>query len=184
VWGELGLRSDGRVVALHAGGAYGEAKRWPSDHCAQLARLIAQQLDHDVLVLCGPRERRTARNIALEARHQRVFSLASHALGLGLTKAVLRRCRLAVCTDSGPRHLAAAFGKPVVTLFGPTLPIWVENPTVHSVNLCRELDCLGCGRRACPLGHHRCMNELSPQQVFAAVASLLDTDERRRRIAG
>ena len=65
-----------------------------------------------------------------------------------------------VSTDSGPRHIAAALGKPVVTLLGPTLPAWIENPTVHGPMLRVDLDCLGCGERTCPLGHHRCMQEL------------------------
>jgi heptosyltransferase-2 len=78
-----------------------------------------------------------------------------------------------VSTDSGPRHVAAAFGKPVVTLFGPTLPIWVENPEVRGVHLQRDLDCIGCGKRVCPLGHHRCMRELSVETVFTEVLKLI-----------
>ena len=61
VWHDLGLRTDGRVVALNSTGAYGAAKLWPAEHCAALARQIVEQLDHDVLVLCGPGERDAAR---------------------------------------------------------------------------------------------------------------------------
>ena len=61
VWHELGLRSDGRVVALNSTGAYEQhAKLWPSEHCAALARGIVDELDHDVLVLCGPGDAATA----------------------------------------------------------------------------------------------------------------------------
>ncbi len=178
IWGNLGLRTDGRVVALNNSGAYGSAKRWPEAHCGELARRIAADLDHDVLVVCGPGEAAAARQIADLAGCPRVFSLADQPLGLAATKACLRRSRLTVSTDSGPRHVAAAFGKPVVTLLGPTLPIWIDNPTVRGEMVRLELDCLGCGKRVCPLGHHRCMRELSPDSVLDAVARVLRSDER------
>ena len=56
-------------------------------------------------------------------------------VGLATTKGCLERCRLLVSTDSGPRHVAAALGKPVVTLLGPTLPVWIENPSVRGATV-------------------------------------------------
>ena len=173
IWRRLGLRSDGRVIAINASGAYGAAKRWPIEHCAALARQIVGQLDHDVLILCGPHERQTARDIVRLAEFPRVFSLASQPVGLPATKACLERCRMLVSTDSGPRHVAAALGKAVVTLLGPTLPVWIENPTVDGTMVRQELDCIGCGKRICPLRHHRCMKDLLPDRVLAEVAGLL-----------
>jgi heptosyltransferase-2 len=175
VWHDLGLRTDGRVVALNSTGTFGAAKLWPIEHCAKLARQIAEQLDHDVLVLCGPGERDAAREVTDRAGGARVFSLAAQAVSLGLTKGCLARCRLMVSTDSGPRHIAAALGKPVITLMGPTLPAWIENPSVLGPMLRTELDCLGCGKRICPLGHHRCMRDLTPERVLREVAALLQT---------
>ena len=175
VWRDLGLRSDGRVVALNSTGAFGAAKLWPAEHCAELARQIVAKLDHDVLVFCGPGERDAARQIAAQSGSSRVFSLAAQAGGLGLAKGCLARCRLMVSTDSGPRHMAAALGLPVVTLLGPTLPAWIENPSVQGCMLRTDLDCLGCGQRDCPLGHHRCMRDLLPDRVLDEVAELLQT---------
>jgi heptosyltransferase II len=175
VWQDLGLRTDGQVVALNSTGGFGAAKVWPAEHCALLARAIVEQFDHDVLVLCGPGERESAREIAARAGSSRVFSLAAQAVNLGLTKGCLARCRLMISTDSGPRHIAAALGKPVVTLLGPTLPEWIENPTVRGPILRAELDCLGCGQRTCPLEHHRCMRDLTPQRVLSEVSGLLRT---------
>ena len=173
IWRRLGLRRDGRVIAINVGGAYGAAKHWPIEHCAALARQIVGQLDHDVLILCGPHERQTARDIVRLAEFPRVFSLASQPVGLPATKACLDRCRMLVSTDSGPRHVAAALGKAVVTLLGPTLPVWIENPTVTGAMVRQELDCIGCGKRTCPLRHHRCMKDLLPGRVLAEVAGLL-----------
>jgi heptosyltransferase-2 len=172
-WSRLGLRDGSRVVAFNAGGAYGAAKHWPADHCVQLVHRIAARLDHDVLVLCGPSERETAAEIERQAGHPRVVSLAREPLSIGLSKACLRRTRLLVTTDSGPRHIAAAFGVPIIGLYGPTLPVWGNNPAVREVSLSVALDCLGCAQRTCPLGHHRCMHDLSVDHVYGAVAAEL-----------
>ena len=63
VFGRLGLSGNGRVVALNSSGAYGAAKLWPVEYFGQLARRIVDELDHDVLVTCGPKERDVARRI-------------------------------------------------------------------------------------------------------------------------
>jgi len=178
VWHNLGLRTDGRLVALNCSGAYGAAKLWPVEHFAALARRIVDELDHDVLVVCGPQERDIARDIARRAARQRVFSLADQPVGLPLSKACLRRSRLTISTDSGPRHIAAALGRPVITLLGPTLPVWIENPTVRAVHLQLKLDCIGCGQRVCPLGHHRCMKDLSGDMVYDEVVRVLQQEEQ------
>ncbi len=181
VWGQFALR-DGRVVVLNSSGAFGAAKLWPVEYSAQLARRVAEQLDSDVLVLCGPSERESARQIVALAAHPRVFSLAERTPSLGLSKACVRRSRLMVTTDSGPRHFAVAFGVPLVTLFGPTPPIWGDNPCANEVQLSVALDCLGCHQRVCPLGHHRCMRDLSVDMVFRAIKRLQASDFRLRPV--
>ncbi|HET6575200.1 MAG TPA: glycosyltransferase family 9 protein, partial [Fimbriiglobus sp.] len=92
---------------------------------------------------------------------------------LGLTKAAVRRLALLVTTDSGPRHFAAAFGVPVVTLFGPTHVAWTETYFPKAVHLQLPVPCGPCQQRTCPLGHHRCMTDLLPTTVFAAADRLL-----------
>ena len=173
VWEHLGLRTDGQVIAFNPGSANGQARFWPTEHFAALAHMVAGQLDHDVLVMCGPKERALAQGIVRMANHPRVLSMADQPLDLGTSKACIRRSQLMVSTDSGPRHVAAAFGKPVVTLYGPTLPVWSENPAVVAVNLRLELPCIGCQNRVCPLGHHSCMRDLTPDMAYSAVARLL-----------
>jgi heptosyltransferase-2 len=176
-WRELGLRADGRVVTFNCSGAYGAAKLWPTEYFGHLARRVVDEMNHDVLIVCGSQERQIAQEIAAHAGRDRVFSMAEQTLGLSASKACIRRGRLMVSTDSGPRHIAAAFGQPVITLFGPTLPIWIENPTVRAINLQLDLPCTGCYKRICPLGHHRCMRDLTVDMVANEVASLLREDQ-------
>lgn len=170
-------------VCLNTGGAFGAAKNWPTEHFAKLASRIATELDRFVLVVCGPSERDDARRIAEQANHPRVDSLANETLSIGLTKAAIRGAELLVTTDSGPRHFAAAFGTPVVSLFGPTHIAWSENYFDKSEHIQLKLDCGPCQQRECPMKHHRCMRELSVDSVFAAVQRQLKASTIRRGAA-
>jgi heptosyltransferase-2 len=174
VWQRLKLPPGERVIVLNSGGAFGAAKQWPAEHFAALARRIVDHGEFSVLVNCGPSERKIAREIVAQANDPRVASLADEEqLPVGLTKACLRRSRLLVTTDSGPRFFGIAFGRPVVTLFGPTDPIRTATHYDRETCLSLSLDCQPCMARTCPLGHHRCMRDLSVDQVYAVVAKKL-----------
>jgi heptosyltransferase-2 len=179
VFAKLNLRTDRRVVLLNSSGAFGGAKLWPVEYFGELARRIVHVTGHDVLVVCGPKERETARRIVDIAACDRVFSMADQPLDLGTSKACMSRTRLMVSTDSGPRHVAAAMGLAIVALYGPMLPVWSENPTQQAVNLALDLPCIGCHQRVCPLGHHRCMRDLTVDCVFGEVVKLLEMADRQ-----
>lgn len=182
VWNAGHLHSYAEIICINPGAAFGAAKHWPSAHFAELARRLVQQRGCGVLVLCGPAEREQAREIVTTACHADVQSLADLTqpanangppISLGLMKALVRRCALLVTTDSGPRHFAAAFDRPVVTLFGPTHIAWTETYHPRAIHLQKRLECGPCQQRVCPLKHHRCMKELTPADVFVAVRRLL-----------
>ncbi len=181
-WRRAGFGPGREVVCLNTGGAFGPAKQWPAEYFAELARGFAAGRGRGVLVLCGPAERELARRIAETAGHPAVVPLSAGGLpppSLGLTKACVRRCDLLVTTDSGPRHFAAAFGRPVVTLFGPTHVAWTETYFPRAVHLQKEVECGPCQRRVCPLDH-RCMTRLLPAEVAAAAERLLAGAAPRR----
>ncbi len=156
-------------ICFNTGGAFGAAKDWPVEYFIELSRRLALELDRTVLVACGPQERSIAQRIVADAAHPRVVSLANEQLSIGLTKSAVRNARLLVTTDSGPRHFAAAFGVPCLTLFGPTHIVWSETFHPQGVHLQRKVDCGPCQLRACPLQHHRCMRELTVDQVFGEI---------------
>jgi heptosyltransferase-2 len=173
VWSALDLSGGEPIVCLNTGGAFGPAKDWPGAHFAQLARRLVGEAGARVLVLCGPRERDAARAIARQAEHPRVVSLADQELGIGLTKACVRRAALLITTDSGPRHFAAAFGTPVLVLFGPTHIAWTRTHHPRAWNLFHPVPCGPCQKPTCPEGHHRCMRDLTPESVFRVTRRLL-----------
>jgi heptosyltransferase-2 len=181
VWERARLEDYSEVICLNPGAAFGAAKHWPSAYFSALARRLAEERGSGVLVLCGPKESELARGIANEARHTNVHALADltapqapdgPVLSIGLTKACVRRADLLVTTDSGPRHFAAAFDRPVVTLFGPTHIEWTETYHPRAVHLQKRFECGPCQLRICPIDH-RCMRELKPEEVFAAAEGLL-----------
>ena len=178
LWKKLGLTPSAGVVAICPSGAYGAAKHWPPSYFGDLAKRIANSNHCQVLVVCGPGERQTASIIESLAAHRHVVSLAEENLSIGLTKACLRRANVVVAPDSGPRHLAAGFNVPTVALFGPTDPKWAKNYNPHEIQLMQDLDCRPCAARTCPLQHHRCMQEMTVDQVFAAVQTQLDRSHR------
>ncbi len=184
VWHLTGLDRFQEVICLNSGSAFGLAKHWPADHFAVLARNLAQKRGCGVLVLSGPSERALCLQIVERAGHPAVCGLAGVSdrpggppLSLGLSKACVRRAQLLVTTDSGPRHFAHAFDRPVVTLFGPTHVAWTETYHRRAVHLQKQVPCGPCQKRVCPLDH-RCMTGLTPDEVFQVSVTLLEQMER------
>jgi heptosyltransferase-2 len=178
-WQRLGLPAGRNVILLNTGGAFGGTKHWPREESVQLSRRIAEEMGLTVLVLCGPNERKEATTIATQAAHPLVKSVAGEDVSFGVTKAIVRRARMLVTTDSGPRHIASALGTPTVTLFGPIDPRWSRNHQPDSIELQLSLDCAPCGKKVCPLVHNRCMKDLSAGMVLGAVKKLLATSVPR-----
>jgi heptosyltransferase-2 len=172
VWRRGGFTQYPEVVCLNPGAAFGSAKHWPVEYFVTLARSLTDQRDSAVLVLCGPNEKELAREIAVRADRPGVRSLWDVPLSVGLTKACVRRADLLITTDSGPRHFAAAFDVPVVTLFGPTHIAWTETYFARAVHLQKKVACGPCQLRVCPLDH-LCMKLLTPAEVYRAAAQLL-----------
>lgn len=120
-----------RFAILNPGGN-NTAKRWPADRYAALARHLVEAHNLRVLVNGSPGEADLCHDIAAQAappaRPGAVASLPALGITLGALKALCERAALMVTNDTGPRHIAAALGTPLVTLFGPTDPRWTTIP--------------------------------------------------------
>ena len=160
----------GAFAALAPGSIWG-SKRWP--YYAALAERLAPRV---ALAVVGGAED-AGLGDAIVAAAARAGGRAVNACGklslLGAT-ALIGRARVLVTNDSAPLHLATAAGTPIVALFGPTIPEFGFGPIgLEDVALGVEgLVCRPCsahGPRTCPLGHHRCMRDLSVDRVLQAV---------------
>jgi heptosyltransferase II len=154
-------------VALAPGSIWG-TKRWAG------YPELAAALDAPVVVL-GGRDDAVLADQVVAAAPGRAYSAAG-SLGLRTSAALIARAGVLVTNDSAPLHLATAVGTPVVAIFGPTVPGFGFGPrgprdaiVEHPSLACRP--CSAHGPQVCPLGHHRCMRELSVASVLAAVAA-------------
>ncbi len=166
----LGLNTDKNkdkpVIAFCPGAEYGPAKRWPEAHFAALARLLAAR-GCVVWLVGSPKDHAVAETIAQ----------ASAGAGINLcgktdiaeAADLLAAARLAVTNDSGLMHVAAAVGRPVIALYGSSSPQFTPPLSADARILTLSLACSPCFQRECPLGHFKCLNDLSPERVFAAI---------------
>ena len=90
-----------------------------------------------------------------------------------MIRRLVKRSALLITNDTGPRHFAAAFGVPAVTIFGSSDPAWTNTRYSEERWVHLKLECQPCMQRICPLKHHACMNELKPDRVLAAALELL-----------
>jgi heptosyltransferase-2 len=122
-----------RPLAILNPGGNNPAKRWPAERFARLGAWLARERGWAVLVNGSPGERELTGRIASEvsslAPGAAVGDLAASGVTLASLKAVVARAGLMVTNDTGPRHIAAALGVPVVTMFGPTDHRWTTIPT-------------------------------------------------------
>jgi heptosyltransferase-2 len=102
---------------------------------------------------------------------------AAGEFSLQETGACLARAKVLISGDTGVMHMAAGVGTPVVALFGPTVELFGFFPYTRRAEVLElDLDCRPCsamGTERCPLGHHRCLEEIFPEQVAAAVQRLV-----------
>lgn len=120
-----------RPIALINPGANNEAKRWPADRFARVAASLAAR-GLDIAINGSPAERELAAEVGAETRRlapvARIAELPALGITIGALKGVVRRAKVMLTNDTGPRHIAAAFGVPTVTLYGPTDPRWTTLP--------------------------------------------------------
>lgn len=156
-----------RFVVFAPGAEFGPAKRWP--HFGALAQLLAQP----VVLLGSAKEGDICEAIRAQAPG-RAVNLAGKT-PLGDAFALIAGAATVVSNDSGLMHVAAAFGVPQVALFGSSSPlhtpplneraqvVWLKQDAAYQP----PLDCAPCFERECPLGHLRCLNDISAQRVAA-----------------
>ena len=167
---------DGPLCILNDNSSNGTARAWGAEKLAALAGwLIERRPTARVLVHCGPADREQTREVRSRVAHPAVRGLDEVAdLPIGLSKAVFARASLAVSSDSGPRHIAAAFKVPTVALIGPTDPRLGRSDPGGCTEIRRDLACSPCGRKECPLGHHDCLRLVTVDEVGQAALALLD----------
>jgi heptosyltransferase-2 len=162
----------GNFMAINPGASYGAAKRWIPKRFALVGDRLAEEYGVRVVLTGGTGEKKIGQDIA-EAMNSRPLNL------IGLTTvrqmmAVISQCRLLVTNDSGPMHVAAALGVPIVAVFGPTDPQTTSPLSDRSCIVRKEVACAPCLLRRCPIDH-RCMQRIAVADVMDGVAMLMES---------
>lgn len=165
-----GVSGDEPLATVAPGAVWG-TKRWP--HYEELVRRLAARV---AVAVVGSREDvplGEAIVAAADGAGRRPVVQACGRLTLRQSAALIGRAAVLVTNDSAPLHLAQAVGTPTIALFGPTVPAFGFGPRgARDRVLEMALDCRPCsphGPPACPLGHHRCMTQLSVEQVLDTI---------------
>jgi heptosyltransferase-2 len=172
---EQAVLQPGRYWAFAPGAEYGPAKCWPAAHYAQLAQALHARDGLPVLLLGSGKEAALAAGIQAAAPGACLNLIGRTTLDQAM--ALIAGARGMVSNDSGLMHVAAAFGVSQVAVFGSTSPEHTPplNPRARVLWLKEELklDCAPCFDRQCRFGHTRCLTELSPSRVQAALDEAL-----------
>jgi heptosyltransferase-2 len=158
-----------RPILLAPGAAFGPTKLWPAERFALLADALLDRGEKAALVI-GPDEVELGRLIARRARHR--LPLLGAELDTGRLAALLSRGKLLVGNDSGPAHLAAAVGTPVVVFFGPTDPGRTAPRGAPVLVLDRYVFCSPCYLNKCPY-QHECLEEITVEMALEAAVRMM-----------
>jgi heptosyltransferase I len=147
-----------------------ETKLWPNEKFARLADTMIDEYDAEIIFTGGPEDRSIIQDI-MSAMKGRAFNLAGHTT-LKMLAALYEKAVLVISTDTGPMHLAAAVGTPVVAIFGPTAP-WRTGPYGSGHKVVRvDQECSPCFKRKCDT--IQCMHQISINRVMDAVVPFVE----------
>ncbi|MCL4184928.1 MAG: lipopolysaccharide heptosyltransferase II [Burkholderiaceae bacterium] len=168
----FGLADDAPVFVLCPGAGHGPARRWPTRHYASLASLLADEWPEAELVVLGSEGERSVATEIAALSGQPVRNLAGRT-SVEDTIAIVSQARGVVSGDSGLMHLAAAFGRPQVAIFGATDPRHAPPRSPRARIEWLHLACSPCFQHECPLGHVDCLNRISPVSAFESLTKAI-----------
>jgi heptosyltransferase-2 len=165
------------IVMLNPGAAFGPSKMWDAESFAAAADALIDRFDARIIVNAAPGEKPVAAKVCEAMAHDPALSFAHRDGSLGLLKGLLRRCSLLITNDTGARHIAAALGVAVLTLFGSTDQRWSRIDYDRERIISVDVGCSPCQKKMCPLpagpAYHQCMQRITPEMVIEAAAELL-----------
>ncbi|OLD69959.1 MAG: hypothetical protein AUI45_06060 [Acidobacteria bacterium 13_1_40CM_2_56_11] len=179
---EHSLAGAAPIVLFPGGTLHLISRRWGIEGFAAVGDALARSWQAPIVVIGGPADTALAETVV--ARMAVPALSAAGALSLGATGALLRRCRLFITNDSGPLHIAAAVGAPVVVILGPSDPlVFGPRGTLHEI-VGAPLPCSPCIRVGdfpdCPIiPRELCLQAVTPSMVLEAAERLLARTARK-----
>lgn len=162
----LGLPLDTSPAIFCPGAEFGPAKRWPSRHFAALARLLAAA-DIPVWLLGSAKDETLGEGIAQMSQGAAVNLCGRTSLEQAID--LIAGARLVVSNDSGLMHVAAALDRPLYAIYGSSSPTYTPPLSSRARIISLGAECSPCFKRACPLGHFNCMEQLKADMVMRQI---------------
>lgn len=161
-------------LVLCPGAEFGPAKQWPASHFAALADFFMKN-NWQILLLGSKADFDVAEQIkqcSAASAEAQIHNLAGHT-SLAQAIDLIGTADCVVSNDSGLMHIAAALQKPIVAVYGPTSTAFTPPLSSKAAIAQIDIDCSPCFERTCPLGHHRCMQDLTAESVINKIKTLI-----------
>ena len=175
IYAKHGIAENERVIGLNPGASFGASKCWPPEYYAELAKRLQDKYSCRLFMFTAPGEDRIADEIMAHTKAD-IIEMRKEGLDLALLKPLINRCEMLITNDTGPRHYAVAFDKPVAVIFGSTDPGLTASNLDKTATIRIDIECSPCQQKICPLGHHKCMKDLTVDMVFDQVVDLYESN--------
>ena len=174
----------GPIIILVPGGTFGPSKCWPSERFAQTADWLITNYNATVVISVGPDpfEKQIAREICDSSKYK-LINLAERSANLGELKTLFSRAELVISNDTGPRHIAIALQRKVITLFGPNDPAWTDIGYENETQIVGNVPCAPCRKPVCKKRRLLCMEAITVEMVCNAAGKLLANSKGRAAIS-
>jgi len=158
------IKTQRKKIGINPGAKYGSAKRWTEQGFNELIKYLS---DSYHIILFGTIEESRISQLLINGADQKNVSNLIGKTNIETLVAEIADLDYFITGDSGPMHIAAAFQVPTVAIFGPTKDDETSQWMVKKSKIIKKnLDCQPCMKRDCPLGHHKCMKDISAQDVL------------------
>ncbi len=171
---------EGPVVVIVPGGAFGPSKCWLSERFAATADWLIASYNATVVVSVAPNpaEKRIAKEICDSSKHK-LINLADRPITAGELKSLFSAADLVITNDTGPRHIAIALRRKIISLFGPNDPAWTDTGYENEIQIAGEAPCAPCCKPICEKKEHLCMQAITVEMVCKAAKKLLENNKKQ-----